>query len=48
MISAWNLIWILPISACFGFSICALMQAGADADFNMQNIDYDERQFYFD
>lgn len=44
MISAWNLIWIIPAAACFGFSICALLQAGADADDCID--DYDCHEFY--
>jgi len=27
MISAWNLLWIIPLSASFGLVICALLSA---------------------
>ena len=27
MISAWNLIWIIPVSTCFGFFLAAILAA---------------------
>ena len=34
MISAWNLIWIIPLSAWFGFAICAILTASKRDDKN--------------
>lgn len=28
MISAWNLLWIVPLAGSFGFVICSLFAAG--------------------
>ena len=28
MISAWNLLWMLPLAASFGFLIAAVLSAG--------------------
>lgn len=30
MISAWNLLWIIPAAATFGFAFCALLAANRD------------------
>ncbi len=30
MISAWNLLWIVPLSAMFGILVAALILAGED------------------
>ena len=30
MISAWNLLWIVPLSGCLGFGIAALIMAAHD------------------
>lgn len=32
MISAWHLLWILPITAMFGYFIAVLMMAAKRAD----------------
>lgn len=26
-----HLLWIVPLSACFGFAVCAVLTAGKDA-----------------
>ena len=30
MISVWNLLWIVPLSGCFGFGIAACLMAVKD------------------
>lgn len=30
MISAWNLVWIVPLAACFGILILAIASSGGD------------------
>ena len=32
MISAWHLIWLLPVAAVFGFAVCALLGANREAE----------------
>lgn len=32
MISAWNLLWIVPLSASFGFVVCAILAVGGRDD----------------
>ena len=32
MISMWHLFWIVPISAWFGFAICAIISVGRASD----------------
>lgn len=34
MISALHLIWIIPLSTCFGFAICAILTVGKDSENN--------------
>ena len=33
MISAWNLLWIIPVSAWFGILLIALVSANRDGDY---------------
>ncbi len=28
MMSVWHLLWIVPLSACFGFAVAAMLKAG--------------------
>ena len=32
MISAWHLIWMLPVAAVLGFVVCALLGANREAE----------------
>lgn len=32
MIHALHLLWIVPLSAAFGFTVCAVLAVGAKAD----------------
>lgn len=32
MINAWNLLWIVPLAACVGAVILAIMVAGVDME----------------
>ena len=32
MISAWHLLWIIPLAACFGFAVAAVLAVGKETD----------------
>ena len=37
MMSAFHLLWIIPLSACFGFSIAAILAVGKIGDEGVRN-----------
>ena len=36
MMNALHLLWIVPLSACFGFAVCAVLTAASRADDQMK------------
>lgn len=38
MISALNLLWIIPLCSFIGFMVCAILSSGARADLEIENI----------